>query len=236
MNLLLSWILFIIIGTSIGVPTTTIDNIMNNYPAAKSGMKSGDEIIYINDKKINDWTEMSQIISQTDSEMNLSVRRDGRLIHLAIKPIYDKETKRNIIGIEPVLSRNLFVSSKWGILQVYDVSKAIITALGTLLLKGFNLNGFTGPVGTMNIIGKVAKTGVINLMNLSAIISINLGVFNLIPIPALDGSRIFFILIEMLRGRPIEPERENTIHFIGLILLLAFSALITYKDIINLSR
>ena len=73
-------------------------------------------------------------------------------------------------------------------------------------------------------------------MNLSAVISINLGVFNLIPIPALDGSKLLFILIEMIRGKPIAPEKENAVDFIGLIALLAFSALITYKDIINLSR
>lgn len=236
MNLILAWIFFIIIGLSIGVPTTMINNVMNNYPAQRAGLKPGDEIISINNEKINDWNEMSQIISKADKKMDISVHRNGKLVQLTMKPRYDASTKRNIIGIEPVLSHDFFVSLKWGISQVYDVSKSILTALGMLLFKGFNLNGFVGPVGTINFIGKVAKTGLLNLMNLSAVISINLGVFNLIPIPALDGSKLLFILIEMIRGKPIAPEKENAVDFIGLIALLAFSALITYKDIINLSR
>ncbi|MDI6602099.1 MAG: RIP metalloprotease RseP [Thermoanaerobacteraceae bacterium] len=236
MNLFLALLLFTIIGVYIGVPTTTIEKVVDNYPADQAGMKSGDEIIAINDTKIESWTELSEIISQSDSEKKLLVRRNDELIHLKLKPIYDEKAKRNIIGIEPAISHNFFVALKWGVFQVYTISKSILTMLGSLVLTGFNLSNFVGPVGVINIIGQVAKTGIVNLLNLSAVISINLGVFNILPIPALDGSRIFFILIEIIRGKPIEPEKENAVHFIGFILLLAFSALITYKDIINLSR
>jgi RIP metalloprotease RseP len=236
MNLLLAVLLFFIIGMYLGVPTTTIKGVMHNYPADKVGLIAGDTIIAINNTRINNWVKLSDEISRDDNEKKLTILRDNELINLRIKPIYDEETKRYIIGIEPEISRKPLLVLAWGLQQVYTVSKSIILTLGSLLLTGLNLSGFVGPVGVINLIGQVTKTGFINLMNLAAIISINLGIFNIFPIPPLDGSRILFIFIEMVRGKPIEPEKENAVHFIGFILLMIFSAIITYRDIINLSR
>ena len=91
----------------------------------------------------------------------------------------------------------------------------------------------TGPVGIVITIGAVARTGIVNLLWLTALISISLGLVNLLPIPALDGGRLLFILIEALRGRPIDPEKEGMVHFIGFALLLLLILLVTYNDLLR---
>ena len=104
-----------------------------------------------------------------------------------------------------------------------------------MLITGqLGLGGLSGPVGVVKEIGNAAKTGVSNLIFLLAYFNINLGVFNLLPIPALDGGRAIFILIEMIFGKKISEEKEGYIHMVGLILLLALIAIVTIKDVIKL--
>ena len=95
-------------------------------------------------------------------------------------------------------------------------------------------DGVAGPVGIIQLIGESARFGWINVANLTALISINLGLINLLPIPALDGGRLLFLIIEAIRGgRKVEPEKENLVHFIGFALLMGLMVFITYKDIIR---
>jgi len=90
-----------------------------------------------------------------------------------------------------------------------------------------------GPIGIVYMVGEAAQVGFYNLLYLAAIISVNLGLFNLLPIPALDGSRLFFLLIEFLRGKPIDPEKEGFIHFLGFALMMIMMIVIAYKDIMR---
>jgi regulator of sigma E protease len=88
-----------------------------------------------------------------------------------------------------------------------------------------------GPIGIVVMVGQVARTGIVNLLSFAAIISIQLGLFNLLPIPALDGSKLVFLLVEGIRGKPIDPEWENMVHLVGFALLMGFLVLITFKDL-----
>jgi len=91
-----------------------------------------------------------------------------------------------------------------------------------------------GPVGIISIVGEVAQTGMVNLLSLSAALSVNLGLINLLPIPALDGSRLVFLLVEGVRGRPVDPKKEGFIHFVGFTLLILLMIIIAYRDLIRL--
>lgn len=91
----------------------------------------------------------------------------------------------------------------------------------------------SGPIGVIYTVGEAAKYGFINVLYLLGFISVNLGFFNLLPIPALDGSRILFLLIELFRGKPMNPEKEGFVHFIGFVLLLALMVFVTYSDIVR---
>ena len=104
----------------------------------------------------------------------------------------------------------------------------------SMIFKGkVGINHLSGPIGVIHEVGVAAKLGIYNLLYILGFISVNLGFFNLLPIPALDGSRIVFLLIELVRGKPIDPDKEGFIHFVGFVLLISLMLLVTYKDIIK---
>ena len=105
-----------------------------------------------------------------------------------------------------------------------------------MLFQGkVSTNDLAGPIGVINEIGNQAKVGFLNLLYILGFISVNLGFFNLLPIPALDGSRIVFLLIEAIRGKPVDPKKEGFIHFLGFIFLISLMLLVTYKDLIRIN-
>jgi regulator of sigma E protease len=106
--------------------------------------------------------------------------------------------------------------------------------LGMLFKGQVSSNDLAGPIGVINEVGQAAKLGFINLLFILGFISVNLGFFNLLPIPALDGSRIVFILIELVRGKPMDPNKEGVVHLVGFVFLISLMLLVTYKDILKL--
>ena len=111
--------------------------------------------------------------------------------------------------------------------------KLMFTTVAMIFKGEVGLKHLSGPVGVIHEVGTAAKMGIYNLLYFLGFISINLGFFNLLPIPALDGSRVVFLLIELVRGKPIDPQKEGFIHFIGFVLLIYLMILVTYKDIIK---
>ncbi|HCD09273.1 MAG TPA: membrane-associated zinc metalloprotease [Thermoanaerobacter sp.] len=95
-------------------------------------------------------------------------------------------------------------------------------------------NDIMGPVGIVQAVGTVARTSILNLLVFAALISVNLGLFNLLPLPALDGGRILFVLAEAVRGKPLPPEKEGYIHYLGFLLLIALLIFVTYRDILHI--
>lgn len=105
-----------------------------------------------------------------------------------------------------------------------------------LCTGALSLGALSGPVGIYNVVGDAANTGIVPLIYLTAYISINVGFINFLPLPAFDGGRILFLIIEKIKGKPVNPRLENTIHSIGLFLLLALMVLVTYNDIIKIIK
>jgi len=237
MNFLLAVLLFstIFIFQGIPVATTVISEVIPDFPAAKSGIMAGDRILAVDGQPVDSWEELSGTISQKpEQEIEVTVLRDGVEKSFRVFTARD-ENNTGKLGIYPEqgLSKgNLFQALALGADYTARITWMILDFVAKMIL-GQTPADVGGPVRVVSEIGKAAQVGFFFLLQLSAFLSINLGLFNLFPIPALDGSRILFLFWEKVRGRPVDPVKENFIHLIGFGLLLLLIVVITYNDILQ---
>lgn len=234
MNFILAIVTLTIVSYGIGVPTTTIE-IIEDLPAEQSGMITGDTIIAINKQATNTWEAIVEHINKSDpnEEIQVEVERENQRKTFFIKPTTEDE--RNIIGISPEVEKSFLSAIKGGFQKTWMFLGLMFEFISMLFKGQIGINHLSGPVGVIKEVGVMAKMGIYNLLYFLGFISINLGFLNLLPIPALDGSRIVFLLIELVRGKPIDPEKEGFIHFLGFVFLISLMLLVTYKDIISLN-
>lgn len=235
MNFILAIIVFTIVSYGVGVHTTTIEKIIKDSPAFHAGLQSGDEIKKINEQEIKSWNSIVKNInnSESDKNLNIVVKRNSEEISFNMKPKYDSETKRYLIGIEPSYQKSFLLALKGGFQTTGTVLGLMFKFLSMLFKGEVSKGDLSGPVGVIYTVGEAAKYGFLNLLYITGFISVNLGFFNLLPIPALDGSRIFFMLIELIRGKPVNPEKEGFVHFVGFVLLMILMIIVTYSDIVK---
>lgn len=236
MNIVLAFVLLLMVFYMVGSPIPTVSSVLNGYPAEKAGLLPGDKIVMINDTKVNNWDTLANIINSSNGvKLRFTIERNNVILTKDIVPSYDKSSSKPMIGIVPQYKRSLLLAFNSGINQTVYFSKMIIISLYMLITGKVSANDLMGPVGIVQAIGTQAKSGILNLMTFAALISVNLGLFNLLPFPALDGGRILFVLIEKIRGKPLDPEKEGFVHYIGFILLMALMLFATYKDLIRIS-
>lgn len=235
MNFILAILVLSIVAFSIGEPTTVIQETTPDSPAEAANIMSGDNIVEINGVKTEDWYELSSAISNSNPNEDILVNliRDGEEKSITLRPII--EDGQNIIGISPVHKRSLSYAIRGGIQQTGMFIKLMFEFVGMIFKGQVSTSDLAGPVGVINEVGQAAKMGFANLLLLLGFISVNLGFFNLLPIPALDGSRLVFIFIELIRGKPIDPDKENFVHMIGFVLLITLMLVVTYKDLFRLN-
>ncbi|MGE5397878.1 MAG: RIP metalloprotease RseP [Chitinophagales bacterium] len=245
MNFVLAVVLFITIYTFIGVaqkvPTPTVGQVVAGKPAAHAGLMAGDRILKIDGVKISTWDQMVQKLKKSPRghELQLTVKRGKKTFTTSVMPEYDKSRKTNMLGITSDVKykrQGLWQGIKYGFVDTYRITKELLKGFIMVITGQVSTRSLSGPVGIVKLIGDAAQGGLVYLLNLTAILSINLGIFNLIPFPALDGSRIIFAGIESVRGKPVEPEKENMIHLVGFVVLLSLIVLVTYNDIVNIFR
>ncbi len=234
MNLVLSLLLFFIIFFFfVGVQqlnSSVIGAVLPDTPAESAGLQAGDEINSINGEPVARWAEIVESIEiRPGEEITLLVKRSGVLKELNLTAQADPESGKGKIGIAPWLKKYDFGGALG---ESFGRFGMIIASIFQVVTGKAPLD-LTGPVGIVITIGEVARTGVVNLLWLTGLISISLGLVNLLPIPALDGGRLLFLFIEILRGRPLDPEKEGFIHFIGFALLILLILVVTYKDLIR---
>lgn len=235
MNFLLAIVLFIILSYSLGFPVTTIDNTVPDSPAEHAGLQSGDEITSINDIEIDSWNELVSIISNSKSDdLEVAFIRGEIEMTKIISTYLEEETNRVMIGIVPRVEKSLIRAIGQGFTSVWHIIGEMGNFLRQLVTGQAQDAEVVGPIGIITLVGEAARAGWLNVVFLAAMISINLGLINLLPIPALDGSRILFLLVELIRGKPIDPEKEGRIHLLGFVLLISLMIFITYKDILRL--
>lgn len=235
MNFILAASLFSIIFYYIGVPTTKISQVIAGSPAYEAGIQDGDIIHSINGEEMDSWQKIIETIGGSgENQINITVIRNKDRISKNVRTVIDRETNRTSIGIITTMKRSLPLAIKNGLLIMRDISRDIIFFLKGLVTRESNVAGeVMGPIGIIGLVGEVAKTGWIDVVNLTAVLSVNLGLMNLLPIPALDGSRIMFLIAEILRGKPLDPDKEGIIHLIGFGILITLMIIVTYKDILS---
>jgi len=247
MNFVLGAIIFIFTFSLIGVPTDlypVIGEVTENGPAKLAGIEPGDRILSIDNKELTYWSDLSGILSDVDgSSLSICIERDGETLNFDITPAYDETENRYLMGvIVDQSSSNMYYvtygiinSIKLGVVQTFNILKIILD----LLLKMFTgevsvSENVGGPVVLVQTVDTVAKSGLYEFMFLAGFLSINIGLMNLIPIPGLDGGKILLCLVEIIRGKKMNPKYENFITLLGAAVLISLTILITFKDIRNL--
>lgn len=233
MNFILAIILLSIISFSVGQQTTTIDIVIPDTPAQFAGIDSGDIILSIDNNEIKSWSNIiTSIENSSEEEIDIDILRNEEILSFKLKPIIKDGSK--IIGIQPTMERGIIQSIKGGFNQTFYMIKSIFEIFAMLFKGEIGSEVLSGPVGVITEINKATKAGFIYILLMMAMISVNLGVFNLLPIPGLDGSRILFLIIESVRGEPMDPKKEGFIHFLGFAFLISLMLFITYKDVVSL--
>jgi regulator of sigma E protease len=239
MNFLVAILLIVITYGVIGIPIASNSNVIGEVvqgsPAMAAGLEGGDRIISINDVATENWEDVtSNIRKNGGQELKLVVERNNQRHSFLIKPKYDPEYEIYQIGITQSIiwqRQGFFQAIQLGLNQSVQFARLVFESIGGLIAGKYSTNDVAGPVGITVAIGEAAKGGIGYLMIFAAVLGINLAIINLLPIPALDGSKLIFLTIEGLWGKPVDPEKENFIHLIGFALLMVFFILITYNDI-----
>ncbi|MDH6369136.1 regulator of sigma E protease [Paenibacillus sp. PastF-3] len=243
MNFLLAFVLFAIHLQMVGIPVENptyvkIGDVSEGMPAQEAGLQKGDIIVSINGEKIGaDYQKMIDLTSESKGkEMKWMLQRGDETLNVTLVPRSMEGQEGGKIGITPELptrkagvGETLTGSGK----AMVDTTEAIFLGFKQLINK-FNMDDIGGPVRTFEVTGQIAQQGIQYLTYWAAILSLYLGIFNLLPIPALDGSRLAFLGVEALRGKPVDPSREGMVHFVGFALLFLLMIAVTYNDILRL--
>ena len=233
MNFILAFIAFTLIFSIVGYGSSEIEKVISNSPADKAGIQSGDLIIKINENKVKDIYDINSIISKNQKEeMDFQINREGNILNLKIKPEYSVENQMYLIGITSKLDHSILKSISLGATRTLEMSKLILKSIKMMFSGSFKMEYLSGPVGVVQLIGSESSKGFLNFLQILGLISVNLGVFNLLPIPALDGGKFLFLLIEALRGKPIDEKIEQGLSLIGISLLFSLMIYVTiFNDI-----
>lgn len=232
MNFTLAILAFTIVFSIIGTPGTTIDKVVENTPAEVVGLQTGDRIISIDNKPVEKWEDITTFINESTTEsINMVVERDSQNVDINI-PVYEEEGSRKI-GITPKYQLDLgnalgyaFTNTRMVIVDVYKF-------VGRLLTGEMDLSAVSGPIGVIRFIGESSQSGILNVLFVLGAISANLGAFNILPIPALDGGKIFLTFVEMIIGRKVPEKIEEWLNIAGFVLLFGLMIYVTiFNDIL----
>lgn len=242
-NFILAFLLALFIIGSIGYDSPEIYQVTDGYPAQAAGMQAGDKIVKLNNENIHVYREVVFFVQFHQGEKATVVyERDGKQYTTVLEPKLNEETGTYLYGFTGVGTRvkgNAITTIKYSAYEVKFWIETTMKSLGMLFEGKVTKDDVQGPVGIVNQIGQTYEQsksdGIfsvwLNMLNYSILLSANLGVMNLLPLPALDGGRLVFLLIEAIRGKPINQEKEGMVHFVGLMLLMALMVFVMFNDI-----
>jgi len=241
MNALLGFLIFIYLFAILPPQTSNvIGEVTEGSAAYEAGILPGDKIIRMDGEnystKVRMYDDIVFFLQQNPSgEIKVTVKRNGENLTFSLMPRTDAESGRKVMGVMLSPCKKSFFNTLYqAFYYSLFVVKIVVISFYQLITATVPLSSLSGPVGIINEINTAAKTNAVSVLNLAAFISINLGVVNLLPLPALDGGRILFLLIEKIRRKPLEQKYEGMIHFIGFVLLMIVALLVTFSDVIKL--
>ena len=241
-NFILAFIFAVIITAMVGYDKPVIGAVESGYPAAEAGLKKGDEIVQMGNKKIHIFREVSFYNQfHSDEDVVVTVLRNGKEKTVTLTPKMDKELgyKRLGIGSSGYTKANALTAVKYGGYEVKFWICTTLDSLKMLVTRQIGVNELSGPVGIVNTVDTTYKQSrsyglfvvIVEMLNLAILLSANLGVMNLLPLPALDGGRLVFLIIEAIRGKRVPPEKEGYVHFAGIVLLMALMVFVMFNDV-----
>ena len=242
-NFLLAFFLAFFIVGSIGYDAPVVAGTIEGYPAAEAGLQEGDLIIKLDNERIHVSREVSvfTMVNQNADSVKVEYERDGKRATVEI-PKVQGEDGRYLMGM--TMSGVRTKGNAWDVVKysAYEERywiKTTIKSIGMLFTGQLKANDLSGPVGIVDQIGETYEAAKeegafmvwLNMVNMAIFLSANIGVMNLLPIPGLDGGRLLFLVIEVIRGKKIPPDKEGMVHFAGLVLLMALMVFVMANDI-----
>lgn len=219
-----------------GVVTNTLGAVVAGSPAEAAGLMEGDTITAINGVKTDTWDSVVEGINSWKEGATLEVtyQRESGSGTVTVVPEYNDESKSYMIGIQAGYTKDFGTILKLAPSTTWNLFTAIIDSFKMLITGGVSKDDIAGPVGLVKIVDTAADYGVAPYLMLLALVSLNLALFNLLPIPGLDGGKIFFILLKIISGGRINDDMEYKATVAGMVLLLTFFILVTVNDVMNL--
>lgn len=240
-NFISAFIILFMIASIWGSVNTKpiIMELTEDMPAYSSGLEANDLVVSVNDKKVSVIDDVSLYVQlEGENPVKVVVDRNNELLEFNIQPELVEINKEKVyllgIAFSNKVEKGFVTSIKYTFVKMNAIFRQMYTTLTKLFTGGIKVKQLSGPVGIYNIVDNQKSGGIQNLLYLVVLLSINVGVINLLPFPALDGSKILFVFIEKIKGSPVDIETESLVHLIGFILLIFLMVFVTFNDIIKL--
>ena len=241
-NFILAWIFSVILIFMIGYDQPVIGSVEDGYPAAEAGLQEGDRVVRIGDKNIHIYREISAYLQfHPDEDVVLTYERDGEEHTVTLTPKMDEELGYERIGLASSgnTKANLLTAFQYGTYEVKYWIEVTLDSLRMLVTGQIGVDQLSGPVGIVDVVDETyqqsrsygAYVVAAQMLYLAILLSANLGVMNLLPLPALDGGRLVFLFVEAVRKKRVPPEKEGYVHFAGIVLLMLLMVVVMYNDI-----
>lgn len=248
-NFILGYIIAVIMVNMIVVVEPVATIVAEDGAAIEAGLQDGDRIISLNGEKVHLYEEISFFMQVSDGQ-DIVVRyeRDGEIGEVTVAPKYNESTGTYLMGISNSGDYKELKGLECFKYAWYEIRYSVKTTFKSLsmLVRGqVSSEDVAGPVGiAVNVVGRVYnetkdygwQNVLVNMMNITILLSINLGIINLLPIPALDGGRLVFLILEVIRGKPVPPDKEGMVHFIGLMFFMVLMVFLLFNDLVNIFR
>lgn len=240
-NFILALIFAIIVIGFTGYDAPVVSGVTENFPAAEAGLKAGDRIVKMDNKKINIWREISYYnMFHPGESVDIVYERDGEKNEVTVTPKQDEDGMYYLgITSSGYEKANVLTAIQYGVYEVKFWISTTLSSLKMLVTGSVGLDQLSGPVGIVDVVDDTyqqskdygALVVIMQMLSIGILISANLGVMNLLPLPALDGGRLVFLIIEAIRGKRVAPEKEGWVHGIGMILLLLLMVFVLFNDV-----
>lgn len=237
MNFVMAFVFFTVVFVAAGVPVAVVSEVYPGMPAQAAGLQAGDRVVAVGRTPTETVAEVREAISVSPGKpIAITVEREGARITFQVTPARDPETGQGVIGVllsEPWQPAGVLRAVCTGATFTVDIAKNLLVTLGRMV-SGRVKPEVAGPIGIAQAVGQTARLGIVNLLYLAALLNVNLGLLNLLPIPVLDGGWIVLLGIEALRRRPLNEEQEALARMVGMAILALLIAFATLSDIARL--